>query len=92
MALVIKACGVIDKVTPKADGKFTLEELQGFVGGYIEFVPLPANVTKTAVMVCNEDGKIIGLPINVLASVIASQDIVGDVLFCEPTSIESGDE
>lgn len=38
----------------------TLEAFQEAVGGYIETVGLDAN----AVLVCNEEGKLIGLPAN----------------------------
>lgn len=52
-----------------------LENLQKFVGGYIEAVP----VTRNIVMICNEEGKLKGLEPNFgwLGDVI-----VGPVIFC----------
>lgn len=37
-----------------------LEALQGAVGGYIEVVP----VRRDTVIVCNEEGKLMGMPFN----------------------------
>jgi hypothetical protein len=39
MGYHIKADGTVTKVTPATGKKFTLEEMQKFVGGYIEIVP-----------------------------------------------------
>lgn len=43
-----------------SDKKPTLAEVQGLVGGYIEF----AYVDDNTQIICNEDGKLLGLPIN----------------------------
>ena len=66
-----------------AKGKFfTLEELQGFVGGYIEIIPIGDGMS----MVLNEDGKALGLPTNLAAcartmGIIALEDeIVGNAI------------
>lgn len=55
--------------------KGTLENLKDIVGGYIECFPMFENI----LCVCNEDGKLIGLPVNFLYK---SDVIVGDVFFC----------
>lgn len=52
----------------------TLEALQGIVGGYIETVWLSDN----SVLVCNEEGKLQGLPVNFR---IFGDVIVGTALF-----------
>lgn len=52
----------------------TLEALQGIVGGYIETVWLRDN----CVLVCNEEGKLQGLPVNFR---IFGDVIVGTALF-----------
>ena len=84
MATIIKTDGTKVEVQPKdKHGYFSLEELQDAVGGYIELAYLKGGKT----MVINEEGKILGLKINVeatkLYSEVDSNDyIVGDVLVC----------
>ena len=59
-----------------ADGaKFTLKEMQAMVGGLIEPVILPNGL----VMMCNEEGRLRGLPDNFVASVLTAMIICGDV-------------
>jgi hypothetical protein len=85
MAQLIKANGETSKVLPGNGKVFTLQELQSFVGGYIEFRHIDGEI-----MVMNEEGKLMGLPnnneaTNVLMELkaIASDDyVVGDVLIC----------
>jgi hypothetical protein len=85
MAQLIKANGETSKVLPGNGKVFTLQELQSFVGGYIEFRHINGEI-----MVMNEEGKLMGLPnndeaTNVLMELkaIASDDyVVGDVLIC----------
>lgn len=65
MAKLIKADGNVVVVSPKNEGEcFTLDELQGFVGGYIECI----NISPTQVMVINEEGKLMNLPYNAVAT------------------------
>jgi hypothetical protein len=52
----------------------TLESLQGIVGGYIEVV----SFTPSVLMICNEEGKLDGLPHNFSMRL---DEIVGSVLF-----------
>lgn len=84
MATIIKTDGTKVEVQPKDKrGYFSLEELQDAVGGYIELAYLKGGKT----MVINEEGKILGLKINVeatkLYSEVDSNDyIAGDVLVC----------
>lgn len=90
MAELIKADGKRQKVEPKNGKKFELEELQGYVKGYIEAIFLDDDT----VMVVNEDGKLFGLPYNQLASTKFLQEkgyhepIVGDVLVCKRNQIK----
>lgn len=87
MAKWIKTSGEVIEVSPKNDGEvFSLEELKGFVGGYIECVFL----NDHQVLVLNEDGKLMNLPYNAVATEafrMAFQPtddfIVGDALLCE---------
>ena len=58
----------------------TLSILQEAVGGYIEGVPI-----ENGYMYVNEEGKMQGLPVNVLATNLIDFDdiIVGDVVILE---------
>jgi hypothetical protein len=80
----IKTDGTTEIVPQLEGGTFTLQELQDYVGGYIELVQL-GNGT---VMVVNEEGLIKNLPFNLEASKIASIDIVGNVLVCDVSMID----
>ena len=89
MATLIKSNGTEIEVHPT--GKcFSLEELQSFVGGYIEFVA----IDKEFYMIVNEEGKLMCLPKNEKATrlyhrVRYTEDvIVGDVLVCNNTEVE----
>jgi hypothetical protein len=92
MAKWIKASGEVVEVQPAAAlkpnlkgkpkrPKFNLEELQKYVGGYIERVQIAPNTD----MICNEEGKLKGLPVNHAATLLVhmTQIIVGDVLVVE---------
>lgn len=88
MAKLIKSNGEITEVKPKKGKFFSLEELQGYVGGYIEFVGLNGDI-----MVVNEEGKLNDLPYNEKATkffqfVHGDIDvIVGDVLIASQKEI-----
>lgn len=73
---LIKADGTVTEIVPEKGKKFTLQELQKLVGGYVERLQLPGR----AVMIANEEGYPMGLPHNAKASEIAGRDIVGDVV------------
>jgi len=87
MAKWIKANGEVIEVSPKDKGKtFSLKELKEYVGGWIECVYL----NRRQVMVVNEEGKLLNLPYNAIATAtyqLATQPnddfIVGDALLCE---------
>jgi hypothetical protein len=82
-SILYRTNGTQEAVKPKNKKNFTLKELQGFVGGYIETFFL----TKNQIMVVNEEGKLDELPLNVRATeIIRKYDsidtIVGDALVC----------
>ena len=54
----------------------TLEEAQSVVGGTVELITLVGG----SQLLCNEEGLIRNLPVNLKASSIAGQSIVGNVL------------
>lgn len=52
-----------------------LKTLQGIVGGYIEIVRI---IDTSIIMICNEEGKLDGLPFNFI---LGNDAIVGTVIF-----------
>lgn len=91
MAKLYKTNGEIVEVEPKNGSDFSLEELQSFVGGYIEVIPLIDN----EFMVVNEEGKLRNLPYNSTATEVYNYAldwntdfIVGDALVCKKTQIK----
>jgi hypothetical protein len=85
MATIIKVDGAKQNVEPK-DGKiFSLKELQEIVNGYIELIPLDGG----RLMVVDEEGKLkADAQLNIEASRIANQRIVGDVIMIDKDQIE----
>lgn len=91
----IKTDGSFHPVQPK--GKtFSLEEIQTYVGGYIEFVALMPPLGKRYQMYCNEEGKLKGLDANLIANSfyagLEDDVLVGDVLFGPAVLFEGGSE
>lgn len=90
MATLYTVDGTIKEVTPSKKKKFSLEELQGFVDGYIEVLRL----TDKKMLVVNEEGIFQGLPFNKSAMYhIANEygvkipNLVGDVLVITKSEI-----
>lgn len=87
-AILLKTNGTEVKVKPKGR-YFSLKELQGFVGGYIEIHKLQDGRE----MILNEEGILLNLPINESATVLAyhlatSKGIRGDVLVTNAKLLE----
>ena len=69
MATLIRADGTTEVVKPAGGRKkFSLEEIQKMVGGYVDIQKLPAPVGGK--MAVNDEGKLVGLPMNARASEI----------------------
>lgn len=92
-ATLYKQTGESVKVTPKNGVHFTLDELQGYVAGYIEIIRL----NEGEIMVINEDGKFIkGATLNRAATDIAARNsaiwghdyIVGHALVCQNSMVK----
>lgn len=90
MARLLKTDGSTPFVEPKNGKSFTLDELQGYVGGDIECV----HASKRLIFVMNEEGKLRELAVNRKATVFYrmlmhnSDFLVGDVLLCSTDEIE----
>ena len=78
-----------EEIRPVNGTNFTLAEAQALVGGLIEVFPLGDG----RIMVCNEEGKLEQLPVNVEATIIFRRTygpidtIVGDVFVCRSSEV-----
>jgi hypothetical protein len=89
IAKLIKPNGEVIPVEPENGTDFSLEEMNEYVGGYIEIVHPPSQ--QGAIMVINEEGKLKGLPFNLLATMTAhlsGDHIVGNALLCHPSQVK----
>jgi len=92
MATLISPNGTMREVTPANGVTFTLQELHGYVGGYIEQVTLAVNGHERDVLFVNEDGLREQLAHNPIATalvrhhgagaVLAPSGIVGSAIRC----------
>ena len=85
MATIIKVDGTREELT----GNLDLQTLQKAVGGYIQIIP----TDDDKVMVLNEEGKLMGLPVNEEATmmtrgVLFNDIIVGDVVVAERGEVD----
>lgn len=82
--------GDFQETQPKNGTTFELEELQEVVGGYIELVRL----NDGRIIVVNEDGLNLNLPVNIEATNILRRDhstaqyIVGNAIVCDADMVE----
>lgn len=76
---LIKTDGSQTIITPINGKEFSLGEIQNFVDGYVEIIQLG----KSKKMYVNEEGLLAKLPMNEVASNLAGQPIVGNVLVIE---------
>jgi hypothetical protein len=78
-----------EEVRPANGTDFTLSEAQALVVGLIEVFPLGDG----RIMVCNEEGKLEGLPVNVEATILFRRTygpvdtVVGDVFICRSSEL-----
>ena len=84
MATLLYADGRKETVKPSNGKTFELEELQGFVHGYIEIV----NVSEGRLLVVDDEGLFKPLSLNPNASAVAEMLIVGDALLCNSDEID----
>lgn len=90
MALIYKANGEREEVSPDNGKDFKLEQLQKIVGGYIDMLGIGGD----EIMVFNDEGKLMELPLNKEATKLFQKEfqtddfIVGDVLICKDDEIE----
>lgn len=107
MAVLLRTDDKAQVVHPKNGDKFTLDELQGYVEGYIEVVyPTPGifvlagveegrttivEAQKGSTLWVNEEGKLNGLPVNKLATMVYGNPndvVVGPALLCGESEVD----
>ena len=80
---------IVEDIEPRNGTDYQLDELQGYVEGLIEIVPL----TDGDIMVVNEEGYINDLPLNPLATAIFQNAtgnngyIFGNVVICKDNEV-----
>ena len=84
MAYVIRDSGEESELLPKNGTDFSLKELQGAVGGFIEIVHLG----NDKLLVVDEEGLLKSLRINAKASILARRPIVGTAVLCDNGQIK----
>jgi hypothetical protein len=91
-AILYKTDGTKEEVTPKNGKTFSLEEIHGFIGGYME---LQLTVDKKNFIVMNEEGGLLELPVNHYATGLCAhlhtyqnKGVRGNVLVCDPDMID----
>lgn len=88
MAWLFTTEGGSSEVQP-AGKRWTLDELQAHVGGYIELAP---SIAPGWTLVIDEEGKLKGKPINQRATVLyvngGADPIVGDALYLKSKEID----
>lgn len=88
MATLYSTDGTAKTVKPQHGKTFTLEELQTFVGGYVEEVSPNIFLVVGKTMFVNEDGLSKALPVNRRAMGLCRGSIVGPALVCAPDEVE----
>jgi len=66
----------------------TLEQLQGFVGGFVSMLIVDPTGTKPCQMVVDEDGLLKKLDLNEEATALAGQPIVGDAILFDGIGVK----
>lgn len=88
MASVLRENGLEESAVPSADGAFSIEEVEGIVGGYIELHILKE---KEIILCCRANAYIEGKKLNQKASEKAGIAVYGIALVSEFTSVEMVD-
>lgn len=93
VALLYKTDFTVEEIQPGNGRHFKLEEMQKYVGGLIEIIPLDGEGLEDKLLVVNEEGKLINLPFNYFATAewekyYGHTDYVsGDAIICHPKFI-----
>ena len=83
-----------EEIVPANRRYFKLEEMQKYVGGLIQIIPLDGEGLEDMLLVVNEEGKNIGLSFNPFATIewtkyYGETDFIsGDAIICHPQFIK----
>lgn len=75
-----------EKTERVLDRQLTLEEMQIIVGGYIELVPIPEELSRTGIktILADEEGLLKPEPqLNITATLLCNRKLVGTVLMLD---------
>ncbi len=92
-ALLYKTDLTVEEIKPANRRYFKLEEMQAYVGGLIQIIPLDGDGLEEQLLVVNEEGKNINLPFNLFATIewikyYGETDFIsGDAIICHPSLI-----
>ena len=84
MATLIRTNGEQEQIQPKNGTDFQLEELNAYIGGWIEIVRIGGG----EILVVDEEGLCKELPINTTASILAGYTIVGPAVRCKSSQVK----
>ena len=97
-ALVYKTNGEVESITPENGKYFSLKEMQGICDGVVDIQELPKS---NRLIILNDEGKLIGLPINEKATEVWKREypiaeyphnnyelIVGNVIVCDKSMVQ----
>jgi hypothetical protein len=87
-ATLYKWEGERKNVLPPGSREFTMEELKELVGGYFEIFQMSKRtckrlgVPKGSILVCNEEGRLLNLPPNIVVSQASGTTFCGNIIVC----------
>ena len=93
IALLYKTDLSVEEIKPANGRYFKLEEMQAYVGGLIEIIPLDGEGLEDKLLVVNEEGKLENLQLNIFATAEwfkyygKTDYISGDCIICHPSLI-----
>ena len=92
-AFLYKTDFSVEKIWPTNGRYFKLDEMQAYIGGLIQIIPLDGDGLEDKLLVVHEEGKLINLPFNFLATLecvryYGETDYVsGAAIICHPDLI-----
>lgn len=76
-AIKISTANIISLIDVPENGEPLYKQIQAAIEGYSEYT-YPARLPKGYVMIINDEAKLIGLPLNLIASFLYASELHGD--------------